>query len=381
METELKLTKARAALVAQFPFWGALALRLKFEPCEDIKTADVDGKTMRYSPGFVAGLTMPELIGVVAHEVGHCALGHVWRRGARDGKGWNIAADMALNPLLDAAGLTLPKGALRDPAMVGKSAEEIYAAMPRDGGGKSRQDGNGQDPGGCGGMRDPAEPAPGKSPPSPADLAQAESEWKIATVQAANAARAAGKLGGDLSRAVDGVKRPQVDWRDKLRRFVSSTVPSDYRWNPPNRRYAWQGIILPSLRPDRIGSVVVAVDTSGSISAAVLAMFQAELNAIVDDCRPDVVHVVYCDSVVQHTAEYGASDGPIVLTAPGGGGTDFRPVLDWCDREALTPACLVYLTDLYGPAHTSPPDYPVLWVSTGADRAPWGDVAMLDPAA
>ena len=64
----------------------------------------------------------------------------------------------------------------------------------------------------------------------------------------------------------------------------------------------------------------------------------------------------------------------------GGGGTDFRPVFEWVERQGVAPCCLVYLTDLLCnrfPDQT--PDYPVLWVQT-ADynvTAPFGEIVKM----
>ena len=58
----------------------------------------------------------------------------------------------------------------------------------------------------------------------------------------------------------------------------------------------------------------------------------------------------------------------------GGGGTAFRPVFNWIVGSDIQPICAVYLTDLYGSDFGPVLEYPVLWVSTGADTAPFGEV-------
>jgi predicted metal-dependent peptidase len=91
-----------------------------------------DGRRIVYNPAFVESLAPKELEAVLAHEVMHCALGHHCRRGERDPRLWNEAADFAINPLLMANGFTLPEDALLDPAFDNLSAEEIYARRLRD---------------------------------------------------------------------------------------------------------------------------------------------------------------------------------------------------------------------------------------------------------
>jgi len=68
----------------------------------------------------------------------------------------------------------------------------------------------------------------------------------------------------------------------------------------------------------------------------------------------------------------------ISLDAPGGGGTDFRPVFDHCAELFQQPRCLVYLTDLEGRFPDEAPAYPVLWVVYGGQtEAPFGEVVSI----
>jgi len=94
-----------------------------------VPTMATDGRRIVYDPAFVNSLQPAELEAVLAHEVLHCALGHHCRRGQRDPRLWNEAADLAINPLLVANGFSLPAGALIDPAFDNLSAEEIYARL------------------------------------------------------------------------------------------------------------------------------------------------------------------------------------------------------------------------------------------------------------
>jgi predicted metal-dependent peptidase len=382
--------KARAALLVGAPFWGVLSLRLA--PIEDssVETMETNGISIRFNPDFVASLSRGALRTVIAHETMHCAALHHTRRGDRDLRRWNIACDHAINPLLAAAGFELPDGALLDPVYAGMSAEEIYAKLPDDAG--ENGDGqNGNDPGGMGGVTDPPpgcdeadDPGqPGQQPsqsggqaPSPADLARQEENWNIATAQAEATAKAMGTTAGDTARAIRDQVAPKVDWRDVLRRYLSAAAKSDYAWTPPNRRYIARGLYLPSLRSEALGPVVVAVDTSGSIDDATLAVFSAEITAILDEAAPEAIHVVYCDAAVKAVESFEAHD-VIQLTPKGGGGTAFRPVFEWVAQSDIQPVCAIYLTDLDGRNFGEPPDYPVLWVSTEKTVAPFGEVILL----
>ena len=123
-----KLTRARTRLVLDQPFFGTLSLRLKLLPGLSATMA-TDGTRIVYNPSFVDQLKPAELEGTLAHEVLHCALGHHCRRGNREPRLWNEAADLAINPILINNGFTLPAGALIEPAFANLSAEEIYARL------------------------------------------------------------------------------------------------------------------------------------------------------------------------------------------------------------------------------------------------------------
>jgi predicted metal-dependent peptidase len=163
-----------------------------------------------------------------------------------------------------------------------------------------------------------------------------------------------------------------------LREFVAATARNDYSWARPNRRFVSQGLYLPGLRSEELGSVVLAVDTSGSISEAALGAFAAEANAVLAayDCA---VTVLYHDTEVQKVQTWASADGPLVLDPVGGGGTSHGCVFDWLIASGVEPACVICLTDLeteFPPRH---PAAPVLWavVGTPSTAPPFGRVVAL----
>lgn len=352
-----KIQIARAALLLDHPFFGVLALQLKLIEDATAPTMYTDGRVLGYNPAFVDKLTPEQLIGVVAHEVMHCACGHPWRRDSRDMMPWNIACDLAINPIIKEAGLQLPPGALFEKEFVGKSAEWIYARLPP----QPPNTGNG-----CGEVRD------GATSGDPAD-GPGEVEWQQITQQSAQQAKLRGKLPASLARTIADATAPTVDWRSVLRRFVQETVNADYSWQMPNRRYIASGMYLPALYSKACGRIGVAVDTSGSVDDVLLQQFAGEINAIASEVEPSAIEVIYCDAKVQRVDEFTRHE-VITMHAKGGGGTDFRPVFDYFDDHDA-PAVLIYLTDLYGTFPDDAPSFPVLWcVCSREDSVPFGEV-------
>lgn len=402
-QATLRITKARAALIQTQPFFGALSLRLKVMVTTNVQTAATDTVHIPFNPDFVMGLTQPELIGLWAHEVCHIALGHPWRLQGRDHAVFNEAADHAVNHILISSGFDLPEGALARADLQHKAAEEIYkilgAERPKGGadsnGPPQTSPGSPDSPlpdsgvgsdgtiphqspdyGNCGSFSEPANDS-GKSL-SETDAAKTELEWQVAAVQAANAAKSAGMMPAGVLRAVEEGRQPRYDLSDLLRRFLSSAVPSDYRALPPNRRYLAHGLIMPTLKPAKLGPIVLAVDVSGSIGQPQLDLFSDILNGILDDVTPERVTVIYVDTRITSVEEYEPMDFPVALKAQGGGGTDFRPAFDYVKREGIEPVALVYLTDLYCSSFPVEPDYPCLWITTGRQEAPFGDIVLLE---
>jgi predicted metal-dependent peptidase len=419
--TAEKLMRARTRLVLDQPFFGTLGLRLKLTP-GSFPTMATDGTRIVYNPAFVDDLKPGELEGALAHEVLHCALGHHCRRGTRDPRLWNEAADLAINPILIKNGFTLPAGALIDPAFNNLSAEEIYARLierrgqesspnaPSDAQGKNggtagrapqptqhseiqgssisttcqpdqtaetareSSDSSSMRPGGFGEVWDARDEQ--GHPASPAEKHRQEHEWSIAAEQAIRSAKACGHEPGGVERPLTENRRSQLDWRAILRDFIASAAPSDYRWMPPNRRYIASGLYLPSVERRGLGEIVIVVDTSGSIGKRELDQFAAEISAISEEAQPEAIHVVYCDAAVQLVQEFRASE-PVCLEPKGGGGTDFRPAFDCVAEKDLTPACLIYLTDLCCDSFPETPEYPLLWVTQSHRTAPFGETIRI----
>lgn len=381
-----KLTRARIDMLAKQPFYGTLALRMQMvEMPPEIRagmqakgmrpTAAVDGKKIYYAPEWMDKLSHEDVKTVLAHEVSHCVFEHIGRRGLRDPNKWNAAGDYAINIILKNAGFDFQGegGWLCDPQYADMTADQIYKMLPDMPGGGG---GGGSNPGGNGNGQGQAmcDILDGETKADPA----LQDEWKIATAQAAAVAHRAGKLPADLQRFIDDLLNPKTDWRTQLRRFITELSKNDYSWQRPNKMMLGEhGIYLPTLYSENMGTIVVAIDTSGSITQEMLTLFASEINAIRNDVHPEKTVVIYCDAHVNHVDEFTAED-ILELKMHGGGGTDFRPPFDYIEENNLAPACLLYMTDGYGPFPDAPPAYPVMWCMTTKVEPPWGERLQLE---
>jgi predicted metal-dependent peptidase len=366
-----KLTKARAALILDHPFFGSLALRLTLVEDSTKKTMAVDGKHIFYNPAFVNELSMNHVKFVVAHEVMHCVWQHMTRIFGRKPKKWNAAGDYVINDMLksmkDSRGVEafeMPEGGLWSPQFSGPdwTADRVYTMLPDD---------DMPDAGEEGGAMD--EVLPGSNDQT--ERNELDREWKVATIQAANSARMMGKMPAELERFLGDLMKPQVNWVEKLRAFVMDSTRNDYDWKRPNKRF--EDIYMPSLHDETMGEIVVVVDDSGSINQETLNVFGAEIKAIMEDCRPSITHLIFCDAAI-HSHYRLQPDDALPLKIHGGGGTDFNPPFKLVAEEDIEPKCLVYLTDLCGPWPSQPPSYPVMWVCVTDIVCPWGETVPID---
>ena len=278
----------------------------------------------------------------------------------------------------------------------------------RDGGGGDphKEDGDGQNRDGSGQGEDGQEgDGPSDAPPShdpagtgevmdagarngegddgsgdtPVDVAAEEQAWDEAMHQALNIAKSEGKAPGRVEETVKGAHAGTLDWRSLLRRYMTDAAKSDYSWSLPNRRFIDSGLYLPSIRSEGMETIAVIVDTSGSLPAATLAAFWAELSEVTSEIRPERVIVLQVDAAVQDTAEYAPDDLPEEIALKGRGGTDFRPGFEWLDEQGIQPAVCLYFTDMECSRYPeAEPGFDVVWVNWSDppedwNREPWGE--------
>ena len=370
MEVEKRIAKAKTALILEHPFVGSVALNMPMKVDNNVPTAATDGKRVLFNEDFCKELDDEELKFLVAHECMHPMLEHNFRRGERDRYKWNQAADYVINKLLTDEGIgKMPKQGLLDENIYqagGGTSDGIYNNLPDT---PEDQQGNG----GQGQPLDSCEDGQG----SPAEVAQQQAEWKVKVAQAAQSAKMMGKLSAGLERLVAEILTPKVDWRDVLQRFVVKCRSDQRSWARPNRRFLSQGLYLPSISGESLGEIAFAVDCSGSIGQDEINQFASEITTVWQDQRPTKVHVIYFDSEVSHYDEFDRDNEP-VIKPHGGGGTAFSPVFRYMEEHGINPVACIFLTDLCCNDFGDEPDYPVLWVSTHEDKAPFGEVVMME---
>lgn len=157
-------------------------------------------------------------------------------------------------------------------------------------------------------------------------------------------------------------------WQNLLARYRRLERRNTRSW--PSRRHPARVGVVPGHRLRRLGArVLVAIDTSGSMTPQMLACINVELFAMA--AGNTKLSIVECDTAVQREYRY---ERPIVAVT-GGGGTDLRPPFAKWDPTKFD--AMVYFTDGYGQAPDKEPDFPLFWLLAPGDwRLPanWGVV-------
>ena len=380
---EQRLTKAVVSIMGN-PKYTALAGVMmigKRNIVDDpnIPTACTNGRDEMYSRGFVAQLTDAELRFLVLHEVYHKLFKHLttWKHlYDEDAMLANMACDYVINHKIvsdNADGFAKMTGILEhgcyDDKYAGMDSAQVYNSLREDQDSQGGGDGSGSLPNG----QQPFDEHDweGAEELSAEDQRELARELDEAIRQGA---LVAGKMGSGGDRDLHELLQPQVNWREVLRDFITSTCAgNDYStWRRPNRRYVSAGMYMPSGISEQVGELVVAIDTSGSIRQRELSAFLTEVKEICDTVNPDGVRLVYWDTAVCRDEKYSKEDLDTLVqsTKPaGGGGTDVTCVTDYIrDNNINAQACIV-LTDghLYG--GWGQWTMPVLWTIMDNDGA------------
>jgi len=337
-------------------------------------TAYTNGLDKTYGRAFVMGIPEPEMRFVILHEALHVALRHLitwmwmWKE---DPALANRACDLVINLLLvlsDAGEgfISMPKEGCFDVKYTGMDSGEVYRLLKKD-----KEDGKGGS-GESGFDEHGWEEAKGRS----TEATQVLDKQVGDALQQGGVL--AGKLGGELARAIGEITAPKVDWVEQMRDFVTSLCMGKEMstWRRPNRRTIDSGEYMPSSYSESVGRIGVGVDTSGSISGVAISKFVSEVVGLSKLVTPELVDLMYWDTKVATHEKYGSGQYDLIAasTKPkGGGGTRPSCVTEYIRADKLRFECVIMLTDGYVDGDWGGQwPCPVLWVIAGNKRVTAG---------
>ena len=389
MLEERKVQKAKISLMRspKFALLSGVLMVGKTRVDDDIPTAATNGRDERYGREFVKRLKDQELNFVVAHEASHKMYRHLttWKKLHDESHHLaNAACDYVINLMLkdmdpegkliqmpkwdkDMPGIGKRKGdpmGLIDERFRGMNTKQVFDIL------KEEDDGSGGDGDGMD-FHDWAD-AQGMSEEEKKQLLK-EIDQAIRQGQMAHQ-KLAGKGAGGLNRELDELMAPKVDWREVLREFVKSACRANdtSSWRRVNRRFLSTGTYMPSMIGEKVGHLVIGIDTSGSIGGSELAEFLSEVKCIAEDVNPEKVDLLYWDCEVAGHETYEANNVRDIVqsTKPrGGGGTSPSCITEYLKEKKIDPECIIILTDGYvGSDWGGDWTRPVLWCITGGNE-------------
>jgi predicted metal-dependent peptidase len=304
------------------------------------------------------------LVFLLCHEALHALLGHPWRgTKLRNKKVANIAADYIVNAMIDDQKLpTIPDIYLDHKVSGDLSLEQLYRKLLNDEP-PPEQNKTGDD-------LVEMEMTEGENAEQVIDKLSQDNEAML--IADASHSKATGK---NATRCVDRGTTKEIRWQDLLQEYFCEKTHN--RWVSPVNRPVFGStkmVCLGRAKP-KSGTLVVAIDTSGSVDAKMLSDFLSEVEAIIEQTNPIEAHVISAShKVCDHVAVERGDTVPATLK--GGGGTLFQPTLDYITSLNIEPSAVIYLTDGYACDATRLRSvaFPILWVSTGATNMNQGIV-------
>jgi predicted metal-dependent peptidase len=388
---------------------------------DKIETAATDDKYLYINPKWYFELSLDERIFVACHEIMHAMFGHCGLFFMLDKAGeirypdgvtlnvvlemLNIAADYVINAqLIEAKIGKMPEGGLYWPELITPDMGilDAYRLLWKEqqkqnrgkkpgkpcndgpGGGppaideikRTTKDGETQGPGSGKSFDTHLKPGTGRGKTTNEAMSERnEQSWANAVA----AALASGELRGDmpssLIRTFKGRLTPKANWQDVYFAALTRKIGNDrYSWEQLNQQLIYRGIGAPGRVSYGCNLLVVAADSSGSITQRTLDVFLSESRAILEIIRPKRIIFTQCDAMIHEWSEIDCIDD-LRGEVKGGGGTAFEPVFERIKLENEYPDMLIYLTDMYGSFPREAPPYPVVWGSITKDvKAPFGEV-------
>lgn len=384
-----KIIKAKSKLMLEYPYFGTVASSLELEKNNDILTFTSDGEKMRYNCEYIDKLSLEEVEFVMANGAMHAVLKHHERLNGRTKWLWQTATDYVVNAMLVKNGMRLPEYAYFEDKFEGKYVEEVYEMLRAemlDNSEHSMEQESEQitnsDETGVENLHMQKENTLDMNAKetyeqdNANDKEELSQEMKEHLEQIFQKHKRQGDLPKDLAFVVPEYFSHKVDWREFLYAYMATHAKTSYTFTPPNKKFLYRGIYLPSMSSDLL-RIVVAVDTSGSVDEELLSTFLAEVSSMMQQYPNYEIDLITADAKVQSVQTFLPGE-PLVYELSGGGGTDFRPVFKYIDRHIDYPTLLIYFTDGEGTYPKDEASYDVLWVMPEEKEVPFGEVVVLD---
>jgi len=181
-----------------------------------------------------------------------------------------------------------------------------------------------------------------------------------------------GDFPGNLIEKIEKLVYGKIDWRKEIEDYLTRKgiisgiqTMSPYKYNYKHALFKHHRILLNAPIAKKPKEIVIAVDTSGSISRDEYTAFISELQRIL--YFKDKIYFIECDAEIKD-AQFVSMNNfkEVAFNIKGRGGTDFRPVFEHIEKHNISTDLLIFFTDGEGNFPKKEPRYSVLWVVTSA---------------
>lgn len=416
------LSAAKISIMLKQPFFGHLIITMPLEEQTGdwLSTAATDGRKIYYNRDFIIKLVGGEsklasnvkdgleyVKFLLAHEISHCIFEHVGHVDTtKDHRIMNYACDFMINDMLVKSNVgKMPEiGLLSSTYTSELTSHEIYNLLIKNQSelnlllsqGKGLLDehldvrvdenDNGDDNGDSKGNKDGKGNIKSNKPVlSEEDLNDIKAEIR-SRVLSAVASSDAGDVPAAIKRFVNDLIEPKLNWKELLDNHIKSSFRIDTSYSQPHRHSsAYGNFILPGKLPEETIDIVVAIDTSGSMSNEMVKEILSEVKGIMEQYNCFKLTVFTFDTRVYNLQEFDNNNQDEIYNYEpiGGGGTMFECVFDFMREESIEPKRLVFFTDGYPCGTWGDPNFcETLFVIHGDNRVepPFGMAAYYDDA-
>jgi predicted metal-dependent peptidase len=380
MDKDQILAKAGKELMFRETYWAFFLLMLNKVWRKDLPTAGVSKNGLNYqlaiNEDFFKSLSLEHRQGLLQHELMHIAYFHLSKFfDFANKKIANISMDIEINQSIHSDYLpeeamlpsTFPELNLELNAGTRYYYEKLMEAQD-----KKNQTGTSGSPNfdSLSDQMDGKQPNPG-DPTLPdhstweefEDIGEAEERVmksqldRIIQEAAEMTIKKRGTIPGNISDylvELANIEPPKFNWKAYIRRFVGTSTKVYVKKTRRKENIKFPD--APGIKIKRKQNLLLAIDTSGSVSKDELEEFMAEIHHIYKT-GVDVT-IIQCDTRITSIEPY---KGQYKLNIKSRGGTEFDPVLTYYNENMQKYNSLIYFTDGECGASVKPKN-PVLWV-------------------
>ena len=344
----MKIEKAYKKLLVENPFYGLFLLGLSKVIDKSVETACVRKRGINcelvINPEYWETQDDIQQLNLIQHEVYHIVFQHMFMTPFfKNHEVLNVAADCEVNSYLQNLDNTwiIPSMFNAEPKLGTKTYYDIIMSQTPPP--PPQRGGNGNGSNGLPNTKDDHS-SWGKEFQECSDaekqLIQNQINSQIKTA-AEQTIKMRGTIPAEMQAIVDELFKPKprvFDWKAYFRRMLGSIYDINIKKTRRKESIRFPGAA--GIKHKKKVSILVAVDTSGSVNDEELKDFFSEITYIYKAGAR--ITILECDAAISANYEY---TGKWTGKVHSRGGTDFQPVIDYYRKNMKDYAALVYFTD------------------------------------